>query len=118
MSVSTFSSSQLVEPPTQPITHLTTYVSRQRIICRSLWPICSPGLMPRHFPMWMIQTTFIRTTHTKDDLKIVINCAVENYVRPFPTPALTLGKIYRMFLLKCAKLQVAVIRVMSSKTSI
>jgi len=37
----------------------------QRIICRPLWPIHSPDMTPRHFSMWMIQTTFIRTTHTQ-----------------------------------------------------
>jgi len=36
----------------------------QRIICRPLWSIRSPDLTPCHFSKWMIQTTFIRTTHT------------------------------------------------------
>jgi len=95
MRVNTISSSQPMEPPMQPITHLATYVLGQRIICRPLWPIRSPDVMSFHFSMWMIQTTFITTTHTEDGLKIVISCAMENCVRPFPAPALTLGKIYR-----------------------
>jgi len=104
MRMDTFSSGQLVEPPMQPITQLVTYVLWQRIICRPLWPIRSPDLTPCHFSKRMIQTTFIRTTHTEDDLKIVISCAMDNCVKPFPAPALTLGKIYRVFLLRCAKL--------------